>query len=60
MRNKNNWSILINKSIKKKESGRNDGKEAVLSGKRKELISSNCIHIAKLEIIETVAPYLPL
>ena len=50
----------MNKSFKKKESGRNDGKEAVLSGKRKELISSNCIHIAKLEIIETVAPYFPL
>ena len=27
-----------------------------LSGKRKELISSNCIHIAKLETIETIAP----
>ena len=60
IKNKNNWSILINRSIKKKESGRNDGKDAVLSGKRKELNSSSCIHIAKLEIIETVAPYFPL
>ena len=30
IKNKNNWSILINRSIKKKESGRNDGKDAVL------------------------------
>ena len=45
----------MNKSIIKKDR-RNEGKEAVLSGRRNELKSSNCIQIAKLEIIETIAP----
>ena len=46
----------MNISIKNSESGRNEGKDAVLSGSKKELNSSNCIHMAKLAIIDTVAP----